>query len=38
MDFLDIPKVVTLLKCQAERFSSEHPEHIGCAKLNELVV
>jgi ABC-type Zn uptake system ZnuABC Zn-binding protein ZnuA len=27
MDFLDIPNVITLVKYQAERFSSEHPQH-----------
>jgi len=27
MDFLDIPNVITLVKYQAERFSSEQPQH-----------
>jgi hypothetical protein len=27
MDFLEIPNVITLVKYQADRFSSEHPEH-----------
>jgi hypothetical protein len=27
MDFLEIPNVITLVKYQADRFSSEHLEH-----------